>query len=59
MLKKKSNSIDYHYCREAVATGEIITGHVRSENNLADICTKIMSGGAKRERLVSLVLYDF
>ena len=58
MLKKKSNSICYHAVREAVAMGECITAHVRSENNPADICTKVVPGGAKRDTLVSLVLYD-
>ena len=57
-LKKKSNSICYHYMREAVAMGEVMTSHIRSENNPADICTKIISGGEKRNHLVSLILYN-
>ena len=58
MLKKKSNSIAYHAMRESVAMGESLTGHIRSEDNPADICTKIISGGMKRDGLVSLVLHD-
>ena len=27
-LKKKSNSIAYHACRESVAKGESLTGHI-------------------------------
>ena len=57
-LRKKSNSICYHAVRESVAMGEIVTAHVRSEHNPADICTKVLSGGMKRNYLVSLVLYD-
>jgi hypothetical protein len=57
-LRKKSNSICYHAVREAVAMGEAYTGHVRSEKNPADICTKVLPGGQKREFLVGLVLYD-
>ena len=43
-LKKKHNAIAFHRIREAVACGIIALGHVRSENNLADICTKGLSG---------------
>ena len=58
VLKKKSNSICYHAIREAVAMGECLTGHVRSENNPADICTKLMYAGQKRDHLVGLILWD-
>jgi hypothetical protein len=39
-LKKKHNAVAYHRCREAVAAGIVRVGHVRSEDNLADIMTK-------------------
>jgi hypothetical protein len=58
-LKKKSNSICYHFCREAVAMGEVMTAHVRSEDNPADICTKIIPGGIKRDRIVDRILYYY
>ena len=58
MLKKKSNSICYHAVRESVAMGESLTGHVSTHENVADIETKIMAGGMKREYLVSKVLHD-
>ncbi len=57
-LKKKSNSVCYHAVREAVAMGECLTGHVSSHDNPADICTKIIPGGQKRDHLVGLILYD-
>ena len=44
--------------RESVAMSETRTGHIRSENNPADIATKIIPGGAKRDHLVSLILAD-
>jgi hypothetical protein len=56
-LKKKSSSICYHYIRESVAMGESLTGHIRSENNPADLCTKIMAGGTKRDRLTEMILF--
>lgn len=57
-LKKKSNSICYHAVRESVAMGESLTGHVSTDMNPADICTKVLSGGQKRDHLIGLVLYD-
>ena len=58
MLKKKSNSVCYHAVREAVAMGECLTGHISTHDNPADICTKIMPGGQKRDHLIGLILYD-
>ena len=55
-LKKKSTSVSYHAIREAVAMGELLTGHVRSEDNPADICTKVIPGGMKRNQLLSRIL---
>jgi hypothetical protein len=58
MLQKKSNSICYHAVREAVAMGEILTAHVPTNQNPADICTKVLPGGAKQDYLISLLLHD-
>ena len=57
-LRKKSNSICYHAIRESVAMGESKTTHIRSEENPADLGTKVMPGGRKRDYLISKVLYD-
>lgn len=57
-LKKKSNSIAYHAVRWAVAADEIRVTHISSETNVADILTKPLPGGAKRDSLVSRVLHD-
>ena len=57
-LKKKSNSVCYHTVRESVAMGESLTGHISTHDNPADICTKLIPGGTKRDHLVGLVLYD-
>ena len=51
-FKKKSNSICYHAVREAEAMGELLTGHVKTEENPADILTKVVGGGIKRKNLV-------
>jgi len=57
VLTKKCNSVCYHAVREAVAMGECLVRHIRSENNLADFLTKLLTG-IKRTRLVSRVLYN-
>jgi hypothetical protein len=58
VLKKKSNSICYHAVRESAAMGESIIGHVPSVDNPADICTKVVPGGQKRNHLIRLLLHD-
>ena len=57
VLRKKSNSVCYHAVRESVAMGEMITSHIRSEHNAADICTKIITSKPKRDSLVRMILY--
>ena len=56
MLKKKSNSICYHFVREAVAMKECLTSHVPTLANLADLLTKVLSG-SKRRNLVGSILH--
>jgi lactate dehydrogenase-like 2-hydroxyacid dehydrogenase len=59
VLNKKSNSICYHAVRESAAMGDSIIGHVPSVENTADIFTKVMPGGQKRNHLIHLLLHDF
>jgi hypothetical protein len=58
MLKKKSNSIAYHAVREAVAMGEILIAYVSTDDNIADLMTKSLPGGERRDRLVGGLLWD-
>jgi hypothetical protein len=58
VLRKKSNSICYHFVREAVAMKECLVTHIPTNENPADIATKIIGGGAKRDNLVNMLLYD-
>jgi hypothetical protein len=39
--------------------GEAMTAHIRSEDNTADICTKLMAGGEKGNRIVSNIIFYF
>ena len=57
VLKKKSNSICYHFVREAIAMRECLTTHVPTERNWADLLTKVLFGNKIRE-LVQGVLFD-
>ena len=56
-LNKKSNSICYHFVREAVAMKECLTTWIPTLKNWADLLTKILSGRKRRE-LVQGVMYD-
>jgi hypothetical protein len=58
VLKKKSNAICYHVVRESAAMGESIIGHIPSVNNPADICSKAVPDGQKRDHLIGLLLHD-
>ena len=52
------NSICFHTVCEAVAMGECLTEHMKTHENPADIATKVLSGGQKRDHLIRLILYD-
>ena len=56
-LKKKSNSICYHAMRESMAMNESLTRHISTNGNPADLATKVINGGQKRNHLVSKLLY--
>jgi hypothetical protein len=58
MLKKISNSVCYHSCRKSVAMHKCMTGHVPIKQNPADLCTKVIPGGAQRDCSVTQTLYD-
>jgi hypothetical protein len=58
-LKKKSDAICYHYCREAIAMRKSMTTHIRSEYNPAYVCTKLIPDGLKRDRIVDRILYYY
>jgi len=59
-LKKKSNSIAFHAVRESVAMGELLTGHGGTNSNPADLATKVLYGGKRRDMVLKLLynIYD-
>ena len=58
VLKKKSNSICYHAIREAVAMGEILTTHIATGENVADLATKVIMNQPKRDHLIGKLLFN-
>ena len=56
-LKKKSQSIAYHLVREGVARDEWRTAYVSTHENEADLLTKLLPSGAKRQGFVRKVLH--
>ena len=55
--KKKCNTIANHAIHESITMKESLTGHKRSEDDSADLLTKVVIGW-KRKHLVLLVFYD-
>jgi hypothetical protein len=55
-LKKKSNAIVYRFVREGAARDEWWTAYVNTDENLADLLTKPLSG-PKRAKFVRMVLH--
>ena len=55
-LKKKSQSIAYHFVREGAARGEWRTTYIRTDDNESDLLTKVLAG-EKRRKFVSSLLH--
>jgi hypothetical protein len=55
-LKKKSNAIAYHFVRKGVARDEWRTAYIHTDDNVADMLTKPLSG-PKRQKFVRMVLH--
>ena len=57
ILNKKINSISYHAMRESEAMGEYITTLIGTNDNIADLATRVLYSG-KRKHMVCNILYD-
>ena len=55
ILKKKSNAIAYHFVQEGVARDEWQTAYVHTNENVADLPTRPLSG-LKRVKFVQIIL---
>ena len=56
-LKKKSQSIAYHFVREGCARDEWRTAYVNTHLNPADLLTKTLPNGEKRRGFVRMILH--
>lgn len=56
-LKKKSQSIAYHFVREGCARNEWRTAYVNTHLNPADLLTKPLPAGEKRTSFVRMILH--
>ena len=56
-LKKKSNSIAYHFVREGCARSEWRTTYVNTHDNPADLMTKPLPSGEKRTKFIRRLLW--
>jgi len=56
-LKKKSQSIAYHFVREGVAWGEWRTTYANTHDNESDLLTKVLPFGKKRRGFVRNLLH--
>ena len=56
-LKKKSQSIAYHFVREGAARDEWRTAYVNTHLNPADLLTKPLPAGEKRSGFVRMILH--
>jgi hypothetical protein len=56
-LKKKNQSIAYHFIREGAARDEWRTSYVNTHNNEADLLTKLLPAGDKRKGFVRRLLH--
>jgi len=55
-LKKKSNSIAYHYVHEKTSAGVVIINYEPTTSNVVDMLTKTQSGPV-RKKLAEHVLH--
>ena len=56
-LKKKSQSITYHFVREGTARDKWRTTYVNTHENEADLLTKQLPSGEKRKSFVQKLLH--
>ena len=56
LIEEKSQSTAYHFVCEGAARDEQLTAYVNMPDNEADLLTKMLSSGAKREGFIQRIL---
>ena len=57
VLRKKFNSIIYYFVCEGCATDEWRVAYVSTNDNVADLLTKPLGNGEKRQRFIQIILH--
>jgi hypothetical protein len=57
-LKKKSNTIACHFVREGCAHDEWQTAFINTNDNIADLLTKLLAG-PKQSKFVQMILHHY
>ena len=58
MLKKKSNSIAYHFVREGTARNKWRATYINTNDNQYDLLTKILPHGENRTKFCNMILHQ-
>ena len=56
-IKKKMNSLSYHFIREGCARDEWRTAYINTHQNVADLLTKPLPSGEKRTKFIKKFLW--
>ena len=56
-LKKKSNSIAFHFVREGTARDEWRTAYIQSDENTSDLLTKCLPSREKQRKFGGRILH--
>ena len=57
VLRKKSNSIAFHFVREGSTTNEWRIAYVNTHHNVAELLTKLIPNSKKGQNLIDMVLH--
>ena len=57
ILRKKYNSIAYHFVREGTVKEEWKQAYVKTEKSCSDMLSKSLPGGRKRRKFTSMMIH--
>ena len=57
ILRKKYNSIAYHFVREGTAKDEWRQAYVNTDKNCSDMLSKSLLGGRKLRKFTSMIIH--
>ena len=57
VLKKKSNSIAFHFVQEGTSKDEWRHAYIHTDDNCSDMLWKPLQGGRKRRKFTRMILH--